>query len=53
MCFSISDLILQEISCIDLESRACEQLSRCLPCPGPYPVLCPGKSRQDLVGAFQ
>lgn len=52
MCFSRSDLILQEIPCIYLESHVCERLSRCLPCPRPSLLLCPGKTRQDLLGAF-
>lgn len=52
MCFSRSDLILQEISCIYFESRVCERLSRSLPGPGPSPVLRPGESKQDLTGAF-
>lgn len=53
MCFSRSDLILQEMSRISSASHVHERLSRCLLCPYPPLVPGPGTSRHSLLAASQ
>lgn len=53
MCFSRSDLILQEMSRISSASHVHERLSRCLLCPCPPLVPGPGTSRHSLLAASQ